>query len=150
MPLDTSSRDSIGRFAHQVAERHGGSIGTLVNNAGIAAPSWSQRDWDANLATNALGPALLTQQLLPALAPGSAVVMVSSCACVLGLDAAPRLAFAPCCTHWRPVALTFRAPPAAAAGGQSKILTPDYATAIDRCVDLQQLWSKVSAGRCGY
>lgn len=49
-----------------------------VNNAGVALPNWSQEHWSGNVATNAAGPVLLTQALLPAMSDGGTVVMVSS------------------------------------------------------------------------
>ncbi len=44
----------------------------------MALPNWSQEHWSSNVATNAAGPVLLTQALLPAMSDGGTVVMVSS------------------------------------------------------------------------
>ncbi len=57
-----------------------GSVDLLVNNAGIMATPYRRTvdGFESQLATNHLGPFLLTGLLLPQLAPGGRVVTVSS------------------------------------------------------------------------
>jgi NAD(P)-dependent dehydrogenase (short-subunit alcohol dehydrogenase family) len=49
-----------------------------VNNAGILPKDWTAQAFEQCIATNVVGPIQLSQQLLPHMAKGSAVVMVSS------------------------------------------------------------------------
>jgi hypothetical protein len=49
-----------------------------INNAGILPELWSRQALELCVATNVAGPVTLTQQLLPHMAQGSTVVMVSS------------------------------------------------------------------------
>jgi short-subunit dehydrogenase involved in D-alanine esterification of teichoic acids len=50
-----------------------------VNNAGILIRStWDQQSYDSTLKTNTVGPITLSQALLPSLAPGALIIMVSS------------------------------------------------------------------------
>jgi NAD(P)-dependent dehydrogenase (short-subunit alcohol dehydrogenase family) len=50
-----------------------------VNNAGILVrQTWDKETYDNTLAVNTAGPVLLSQALLPLLAPGALIVNVSS------------------------------------------------------------------------
>ncbi len=81
--LDLSDLDDVRRFAAEVLERHD-RLDVLVNNAGrvVGARELSAQGHEQTLATNHLGPFLLTQLLLPRLqasAP-SRIVNVASTA----------------------------------------------------------------------
>lgn len=50
-----------------------------VNNAGILIRNnWDQQSYNSTLKTNTVGPITLSQALLPSLAPGALIIMVSS------------------------------------------------------------------------
>ncbi len=70
VPIDLASQDSI-QAAFRQASAEAGSIGILVNNAGITRDGLSMRmkraDWDAVLETNLTGAFLCIQQVLPAM-----------------------------------------------------------------------------------
>jgi NAD(P)-dependent dehydrogenase (short-subunit alcohol dehydrogenase family) len=93
--LDVSSQASVRAAASDVRERTGDRLDLLVNNAGIMAPplAFSVDGYESQWATNVLGPAALTWQLLPAIerVPGSRVVAVSSLAHFGGRFTAERL-----------------------------------------------------------
>ena len=80
--LDLSDLRSVRSAAADIRERAAGRIDLLVNNGGIMAPplAYSPDGFESQWATNVLGPAALTRELLPALerTPGSRVVFVSS------------------------------------------------------------------------
>jgi NAD(P)-dependent dehydrogenase (short-subunit alcohol dehydrogenase family) len=74
--VDLASLDSVRRAAAATTD----PLDLLVNNAGVMAPPYSRTDdgFESQLATNHLGPFLLTGLLLPRLRPGARVVTVSS------------------------------------------------------------------------
>jgi NAD(P)-dependent dehydrogenase (short-subunit alcohol dehydrogenase family) len=74
--LDLASLESVRRAASSATE----PLDLLVNNAGVMAPPYSRTadGFESQLATNHLGPFLLTGLLLPRLRPGARVVTVSS------------------------------------------------------------------------
>jgi NAD(P)-dependent dehydrogenase (short-subunit alcohol dehydrogenase family) len=76
LPLDLASLESVRRAASSATE----PLDLLVNNAGVMAPPYSRTadGFESQLATNHLGPFLLTGLLLPRLRPGARVVTVSS------------------------------------------------------------------------
>jgi dehydrogenase/reductase SDR family member 12 len=78
---DVSSMSSVRDFARRFRDEHGG-LHVLVNNAGLLAAerSLSVDGYELALATNVLGPFLLTGLLAPALEAGapSTIVNVSS------------------------------------------------------------------------
>jgi NAD(P)-dependent dehydrogenase (short-subunit alcohol dehydrogenase family) len=77
LPLDVADQDSIRRFAKEVAARHP-AIDVLVNNAGawFTDRRLSPQGHELTLATNVLGPHLLTELLLdPLVASGHARVV---------------------------------------------------------------------------
>ena len=76
--VDLADQSSV-RSAAAVAAAYG-SIDLLVNNAGIMATPYRRTvdGFESQLATNHLGPFLLTGLLLPQLAPAGRVVTVSS------------------------------------------------------------------------
>jgi NAD(P)-dependent dehydrogenase (short-subunit alcohol dehydrogenase family) len=81
--LDLSSLESVAAAAGDISRRTDGQLDLLINNGGIMAPplSFSVDGFESQWATNVLGPAALTWQLLPAIeaAPGQPrVVWVSS------------------------------------------------------------------------
>jgi NAD(P)-dependent dehydrogenase (short-subunit alcohol dehydrogenase family) len=80
--IDLASLESVRDAAADVRDRSGDRLDILVNNGGIMAPplSFSVDGFEMQWATNVLGPAALTWQLLPAIeGAGSArVVWVSS------------------------------------------------------------------------
>ncbi len=86
--LDVTSEDSAGALATEV----GGSLGVLVNNAGImfeaSIAAQTVEQWDMAMAVNLRGPWLMTKALLPALRAdgGGAVVNVGS---IEGIGANP-------------------------------------------------------------
>ncbi|HEY1900700.1 MAG TPA: SDR family oxidoreductase [Steroidobacteraceae bacterium] len=76
---DLASLSSVRAAAREVRERHP-RIDRLINNAGIVS-TWHRFSVDGHeltFATNYLGPFLLTRLLLPALAPGTRIINVSS------------------------------------------------------------------------
>jgi NAD(P)-dependent dehydrogenase (short-subunit alcohol dehydrogenase family) len=80
--LDLASVASVRDAAARIRELTGDHLDLLVNNGGIMAPprSFSVDGFESQWATNVIGPAALTWQLLPAIeaTPGSRVVFVSS------------------------------------------------------------------------
>lgn len=84
---DLSSLDQVRRVAREIEDAHQ-SVDLLVNNAGalLSRKSQSPDGFEATLATNHLGPFLLTNLLLDALRAGgsSRVVTVSSAVHIVG------------------------------------------------------------------
>jgi NAD(P)-dependent dehydrogenase (short-subunit alcohol dehydrogenase family) len=80
--LDLSDLASVRTAAEHIRDRTGGRLDLVINNGGIVAPprSFCADGVELQWATNVLGPAALTWQLLPAIegTPGSRVVFVSS------------------------------------------------------------------------
>jgi NAD(P)-dependent dehydrogenase (short-subunit alcohol dehydrogenase family) len=74
--VDLASLESVRRAAAELTE----PLDLLVNNAGVMAPPYSRTvdGFESQLATNHLGPFLLTGLLLPRLRPGARVVTVAS------------------------------------------------------------------------
>jgi NAD(P)-dependent dehydrogenase (short-subunit alcohol dehydrogenase family) len=74
--VDLASLESVREAAASYAD----PLDLLVNNAGIMAPPYSRTvdGFESQLATNHLGPFLLTGLLLPRLRPGARVVTVAS------------------------------------------------------------------------
>ena len=74
--VDLASLESV----RSAAASYAGSLDLLVNNAGIMAPPYARTadGFESQLATNHLGPFLLTGLLLPHLREGGRVVTVSS------------------------------------------------------------------------
>lgn len=74
--VDLASLSSVRRAAGDAGE----PLDVLVNNAGVMAPPYSRTEdgFESQLATNHLGPFLLTGLLLPRLREGGRVVTVSS------------------------------------------------------------------------
>jgi NAD(P)-dependent dehydrogenase (short-subunit alcohol dehydrogenase family) len=83
LQLDLSDEKSIASFPSRLKENFG-KIDVLVNNAGIIEKGdnditrVSSAIIHATLATNAIGPLLLTQALLPLMNPGARVINISS------------------------------------------------------------------------
>jgi NAD(P)-dependent dehydrogenase (short-subunit alcohol dehydrogenase family) len=79
-PLDLTDRDSILRFADSLAD-----VDVLVHNAGIIprAQEYTADGFESGMATNLLGPFLLTNTLLPRI--GDRVVVVTSLVHRLGV-----------------------------------------------------------------
>jgi len=84
LPLDVAFPTSITALVAQPSERHE-RIDVLINNAGVYEAPRSEI-WNVNVR----GPWLLTRGLVPLLADGARVVMVSSCLAQGGADAALR------------------------------------------------------------
>jgi protochlorophyllide reductase len=80
--LDLSDLASVREAAADIRDRTGDRLDLLINNGGIMAPplSFSPDGFELQWATNVIGPAALSWQLLPAIeaVPGSRVVFVSS------------------------------------------------------------------------
>ncbi len=82
--VDVGNKEAVDAAVAEVAARHG-SIGMLVNNAGIAPPitmeNLSEGDWGRVLGINVKGPFNCTQAVVPHMKEfGGAVVNVSSVA----------------------------------------------------------------------
>jgi len=75
--LDVVSDDSVRSFVEWVRD-HLGAVDVLVNNAGVSLEGFDLAVVEETLAANVRGPVALTDALVPCLAPGSTVVMVSS------------------------------------------------------------------------
>jgi carbonyl reductase 1 len=75
--LDVTSAASVDAFA-RLAERRFGTLVALVNNAGISMKGFDSRVVEGTLAVNFFGALRVTQALLPLMADGGSVVMVSS------------------------------------------------------------------------
>ncbi|KAL0038297.1 hypothetical protein WJX77_001140 [Trebouxia sp. C0004] len=97
LQLDLSDLASVKMFAQKVqALLDGRKLDVLVHNAGVMIDQYSQskQGHEIHFATNHLGPALLTQQLLPNLAtPGGRVVFVNAELHTLAEDATPDFVF---------------------------------------------------------
>jgi protochlorophyllide reductase len=80
--LDLANLQSVHAAAADIRGRTHDRLDLLINNGGIMAPPlvFSVDGFESQWATNVLGPAALTWQLLPAIeaTPGSRVVFVSS------------------------------------------------------------------------
>jgi NAD(P)-dependent dehydrogenase (short-subunit alcohol dehydrogenase family) len=72
--LDVADAASVADFARSID----GPVRALVNNAGASFSGFDARVAERTLATNYFGAAAVTDALLPRLAPGARVVMVSS------------------------------------------------------------------------
>jgi NAD(P)-dependent dehydrogenase (short-subunit alcohol dehydrogenase family) len=75
--LDVSSPDSIARFADDLLGQ-GEAVNVLVNNAGVSLHGFDAEVAARTLAVNYFGAAQLTDGVLPLVARGGRVVMVSS------------------------------------------------------------------------
>lgn len=87
--LDLNSFDSINSFVNEVTKKHH-SIDILINNAGVViqdVKNTSKDGFDPHIATNCLGPFILTNKLLPLLEKSEfpRIVTVSSFAEKVGL-----------------------------------------------------------------
>ncbi|WIA15411.1 hypothetical protein OEZ85_002065 [Tetradesmus obliquus] len=79
LSLDTGSAASINELAQHIKSEYDQKIDLLVNNAGILVrAAWDKPTYDTTLAVNTAGPVLLSQSLLPLLAPGALIINVSS------------------------------------------------------------------------
>jgi NAD(P)-dependent dehydrogenase (short-subunit alcohol dehydrogenase family) len=77
--LDTGSSASIHKLAELVKAEYDQKIDLLVNNAGILfTKTWTEEQYNKTLTVNFVGPVTLSQTLLPLLAPGALIIMVSS------------------------------------------------------------------------
>ena len=90
LPLDVTDPQAADKIAQHAQERHGRAIDVIVHNAGITRDklmaNMNEGQWDAVLAVNLLAPVRITENLLESgsLAPGAAVVGVSSMAGISG------------------------------------------------------------------
>ena len=90
LPLDVTDPQAADKITQHAQERHGRVIDVIVHNAGITRDklmaNMNEGQWDAVLAVNLLAPVRITENLLEsgALAPGAAVVGVSSMAGISG------------------------------------------------------------------
>ena len=75
--LDVVDEQSVTTLATWVANEHG-SIDALINNAGIALDGFNVDVARSTIDTNVFGPMRVTDALLPLLAEGGRIVMVSS------------------------------------------------------------------------
>jgi carbonyl reductase 1 len=75
--LDVTEPASVAALA-EALRREGEPLAALVNNAGVALDGFDAEVVRSTLAVNVHGAARLTEALLPLLAPGGCVVMVSS------------------------------------------------------------------------
>lgn len=80
--LDLASLASVRRFADGIAP---GSVAALFNNAGVISRQYETTEdgFENTFAVNYFGPWLLTQSLLPKLAPGARIVNMVSLTCQL-------------------------------------------------------------------
>lgn len=76
-PLDVASSRSIAALCDDLKREHR-ALDVLVNNAGVSLKGFDAEVANRTLEVNFFGPMQLTDQLLPHLAPGANVVMVSS------------------------------------------------------------------------
>eukprot|EP00877_Chromochloris_zofingiensis_P012949 jgi/Chrzof1/7908/Cz02g40230.t1 len=76
--VDTANQSSIDQLATKVKTEYDGKIDVLINNAGILHREWDKAILDSTIKTNYDGPVNITYQLLPHLAQGALVIMVSS------------------------------------------------------------------------
>lgn len=90
LSIDISNLDDLDRLYTDIAERHG-RLDILVANAGIILPAPSEavdeQQFDSQFAINAKGTFYTVQKALPLLSAGSSVVLVSSIAHRMALDA---------------------------------------------------------------
>ncbi|MGX4762629.1 3-oxoacyl-ACP reductase [Corynebacterium minutissimum] len=90
LPLDVTDPQAADKITQHAQERHGRAIDVIVHNAGITRDklmaNMNEGQWDAVLAVNLLAPVRITENLLESgsLAPGAAVVGVSSMAGISG------------------------------------------------------------------
>ena len=90
LPLDVTDSQAADKITQHAQERHGRVIDVIVHNAGITRDklmaNMNEGQWDAVLAVNLLAPVRITENLLESgsLAPGAAVVGVSSMAGISG------------------------------------------------------------------
>jgi NAD(P)-dependent dehydrogenase (short-subunit alcohol dehydrogenase family) len=91
--LDVRNTASIGRFVDSLAERTGGGIDILINNAGVNHPApaldVTEEQWDAVASTNLKGTFFLAQALARtwvAAAAGAVVVNIGSQAGTVGIE----------------------------------------------------------------
>ena len=79
---DLASPDGAVVLASEIRKMLGDRLDILVANAGVSKSAmlkdYTTGDFDNLFATNVRGPFFLVQQLVPALAPGSSVVVISS------------------------------------------------------------------------
>ncbi len=84
--LDLGDQASVTRAAEQILEKSGQKIDGLFNNAGyglqVAMEDTTWESLEEQHRTNVIGPIQLTNQLLPAMAPGSKLIFNGS---VLGV-----------------------------------------------------------------
>jgi NAD(P)-dependent dehydrogenase (short-subunit alcohol dehydrogenase family) len=93
LPLDVVDPASVEAFRGELSRRFG-RIDALVNNAGVALDGFNAEVARKTAAVNFFGAADVTRALLPLIAPGGRVVMVSSGVGELdGLDARLRRRF---------------------------------------------------------
>jgi len=78
--LDVSSKESIKEFTSFIHKHHTDSNLVLINNAGVYNAGWNEKLFQNSMDTNCLGPALLTNELLPIMKRNSfgRIVYVSS------------------------------------------------------------------------
>jgi NAD(P)-dependent dehydrogenase (short-subunit alcohol dehydrogenase family) len=78
---DLSRMNDVVALAKAITEKHN-KLDVLINNAGVykTPQSITQDGLDARFAVNTIAPYLLTQKLLPLLAPGARIINVSSAA----------------------------------------------------------------------
>ncbi|KAF6266436.1 hypothetical protein COO60DRAFT_1474854 [Scenedesmus sp. NREL 46B-D3] len=77
--LDAASAASIQELTKRIETDYDQKIDLLINNAGILVRQvWDKETYDSTLAVNTAGPVLLSQALLPLLAPGACIINVSS------------------------------------------------------------------------
>ncbi len=76
-PLDVADPASVAAFGRALVAA-GDPVHALVNNAGVSLDGFDARVAEGTLATNTFGAAAVTDVVLPLLARGARVVMVSS------------------------------------------------------------------------
>lgn len=90
LSVDVSNLDDLDRLYADIAERHG-RLDIIVASAGIILPSPSQAveelQFDSQFAINTKGTFYTVQKALPLLSDGGSVVLVSSIAHRMALDA---------------------------------------------------------------
>jgi 3-oxoacyl-[acyl-carrier protein] reductase len=82
IPADLATPNGASVLASEVRKMLGDRLDVLVANAGVSKSAmvkdYTIDDFDTLFATNVRGPFFLVQQLVPALGPGSSVVLISS------------------------------------------------------------------------
>jgi 3-oxoacyl-[acyl-carrier protein] reductase len=82
IPADLATPNGANVLAAEVRKILGDRLDVLVANAGVSKSAmvkdYTIDDFDNLFATNVRGPFFLVQQLVPALGPGSSVVLISS------------------------------------------------------------------------